>query len=96
MKYFKKIWLKYQVKRYERILLDEGLKKAKEEGKNIQLGIEGKLIINEDPFSRVYLPDNPDEGVDVSPLLAMGAENNPEEARKYIVYRKMLDRMKHN
>ena len=96
MKLFKKIWLRYQVRKYEKFLLEEGIREARDKRQNIHFGIEDKLVINKDPFSRVYLPDNPDEGVDVSPLLAMGAENNPEEARKYIVYRKMLDRMKYN
>ncbi len=93
MKFCKKIWLKYQVRKYEKFLLEEGMREASSRGKNIQFGLEGKAIINENPFERVYLPQNEEGQTDISPILALGAEKHQEEARRYIVYQKMLKRL---
>lgn len=43
-----------------------------------------------------YLEVNMGGKTDISPLVALGAEENPEEARKYVVYTRMLDRLKRN
>lgn len=93
MKLCKKIMLRRYVRKYERFLLEEGIKESARRGKNIQFGLEDRAIISEDPYERVYLPQNEQGQTDISPILALGAENHPEEARKYLGYRKMLERL---
>ncbi len=93
MKSCKKIWLKYHIKKYERFLLEEGMQEAANKGKNIQFGLEGKAIISDNPFERIYLPQNEEGRVNISPILALGAEIHQEEARRYIIYQKMLKRL---
>jgi hypothetical protein len=93
MKLIKKLWIKYQVRRYEKFLLKEGIKEAKNRNKNIQIGLESKLVINDDCFQRIYLPENERGQTDIAPILALGAENHPEEARKYLDYRKKLENL---
>ncbi len=90
----KKIWLKYQIDKYGKFLLEEGVEEAARRGKNIQIGLESKAIINDDIFENIYLPQNSKGHIDVSQILALGAENNPDEARRYVVYQKMLERLK--
>ena len=93
MKFCKKIWLKYQIRKYERFLLEEGIREAANRGKNIQFGLEGKAVINENFFERIYLPQNEEGRTEISPILALGAEKHRDEARKYIIYQKMLKRL---
>lgn len=93
MKFCKKIWLKYQVRKYERFLLEEGMQEAANRGKNIQFGLEGRAVINENLFERIYLSQNEEGRTDISPILALGAEKHQDEARKYIIYQKMLKRL---
>ena len=93
MKICKKIWLKYQIRKYERFLLEEGMQEAVNRGKNIQFGLEGKAVISDNPFERIYLPQNEEGKTDISPILALGAERHKEEARRYIVYQRMLKRL---
>lgn len=90
----KKIWLKYQIDKYGKFLLEKGVEEAARRGKNIQIGLESKAIINDDIFENIYLPKNSKGHIDVSQILALGAENNPDEARRYVVYQKMLERLK--
>ena len=89
----KKIWLKYQIRKYEKFLLEEGMQEAAHRGKNVQFGLEGKAVISYNPFERIYLPQNEEGKTDISPILALGAEKHQEEARRYIVYQKMLKRL---
>jgi len=93
MKLCKKIWLKYQIRKYEKFLLEEGIQEATNRGINIQFGLEGKAIISNNPFERIYLPQSEEGKTDISPILALGAERHQEEARKYLVYRRMLKRL---
>ena len=93
MKICKKIWLKYQIRKYERFLLEEGMQEAVNRGKNIQFGLEGKAVISDNPFERIYLRKNEEGKTDISPILALGAERHKEEARRYIVYQRMLKRL---
>jgi len=93
MEICKKYWLKYQINKYGKFLLKEGIIEAKRRKKNIHIGLQGKLIVNEDPLERIYLPESDDGEIDISPIISLGAENNPKEARKYVVYSKMLNRM---
>lgn len=93
MKICKKIWLKYQIRKYEKLLQEEGMQEAANRRKNIQFGLEGKAVINNNPFERIYLPQNEEGQTDISPILALGAEKHQEGARRYIVYRKMLKRL---
>jgi len=94
MKMCKKLWLKYQIRRYEYFLMEEGMREAAKRRQNIQFGHEGKAVINEDPFERIYLQQNEQGQIDISPILALGAEHHQEEARKYLIYEKMLRRLK--
>ncbi len=89
----KKIWLKYQINKYESFLKVEGIKEAARRGKNIQFGLEGRAIINDNILENIYLPQNGEGHINISKILALGAEGNQEEARKYIVYQKILERM---
>ncbi len=93
MKSCKKYWLKYQIRKYENFLLKEGIREAKKTDKNIRLGLEETLRINDNPFSSIYLPKNENGKINISPLLNIGAKNNPEEARKYIIYQEILKRL---
>lgn len=89
----KKIWLKYHIRKLEKFLLVEGMREAAKRRKNIQIGLECKAIINEDIFENIYLPQNSKGQIDISPILGLGAENNLGEARKYIIYQKILKRL---
>jgi len=93
MKFCKKIWLRYQIRKYERFLLEEGMQEAINKRKNIQIGLEGKAVINENPTERIYLPQNEEGRTDISPILALGAEKHQYEARRYLIYQKMLKRL---
>jgi len=93
MKVCKKIMLKYQIRKYEKILLVEGIREAKNRGKNIQFGLEGRVVINEDIFENIYLAQNERGQTDISLILALGAEVNYEAGRRYYLYGKMLQRM---
>ena len=95
MKICRRIWLERNIKKYERFLIEAGVREAAERGINFQVGLEWKAIIgsNTDPFERIYLPVDKMGRTDVSPILALGAEKHPEEARRYTVYQKMLDRL---
>ena len=44
-------------------------------------------------MDQIYLPKNREGRTDISPILALGAERHQEEARRYIVYQKMLKRL---
>ncbi|MEK6914631.1 MAG: hypothetical protein AABW83_03185 [Nanoarchaeota archaeon] len=92
MRLCKKIWLKCQIRKYEKFLLEEGMQEAADRGKNIQFGLEGKAVISDNPFERIYLPQNVEGKTDISPILALGAERHQEEVRRYIIYQKMLKR----
>ena len=70
--------LKYQIRKYEKILLVEGIREAKNRGKNIQFGLEGRVVINEDIFENIYLAQNERGQTDISLILALGAEVNYE------------------
>ena len=94
MKFCQKIWLKYHIRKYEKFLLEEGMRGAARMGKNIQFGLEGKAVINENQFENIYLSQDETGKTDISPILALGAKDHREEARKYIVYQKMLKRLK--
>ena len=89
----KKIWLKYQIRKYERFLLERGMDEATSRGKNVQFGLGSKAVINNNPFERIYLPQNEEGKIDISPILVLGAERHQEEARRYIVYQRMLKRL---
>ena len=93
MKICKKIWLRYQIRRYERFLLEEGMQEAANSGINIQFGLEEKLITNEGSSDIIYLQRNEVEQIDISQILALGTKKHQEEARRYIVYKKMLKRL---
>ena len=93
MKFCKKYWLKYQIRKYERFLLEEGVQEAARSKRNILIGLESKAIISDDSTGRIYLPQNEQGQTEISRILALGAENHPEEARRYVVYQKMLRRL---
>ena len=77
-------------------MLDEGIQEAAFRGKSIHIGLEKKMIINQDPFQRICLSQNQYGQTDISPLLALGAEENPEIAKRYCVYSRLLERMNRN
>lgn len=93
MKICKKLWLGYQIRKYGKFLLSRGIAEAYKRDKNLQIGLEERMIVNNDIFQNIYLPRGEFGKIDVSKLLNFGAENYPQEARRYIVYRKMLDRL---
>lgn len=93
MKICKKIWLRSQIRKYESFLLEEGMREAAEREKNVQFGLEGKAVINDNPLERIYLSQDGEGKTDISPILALGAERHQEEARRYIIYQKMLKRL---
>ena len=93
MKICKRFWLKYQVKKYEKFLMTEGVREAYRRGKNIRLGLEETAEVSDNRLDNIYLPKDEDGMIDVRQLLALGAENYKDEARRYLIYRKMLSRM---
>lgn len=93
-KFCKKIWLKHQLKKYERVLLEEGFSQAAQENRDIQLGLEEKLSINKNDNSNdIYLHKNKEGEIDISPILYLGGKKKREEIRRYVVYEKMLKRL---
>ena len=93
MKFCKRIWLRYHISKYERILMEEGIMEAARRGKNIQFGLEGRAVMNDNIVDTIYLPQNERGQTDISPILALGPKNKKDEARRYIVYQKMLARL---
>lgn len=95
MKLWKRMWLKYQIDRYESFLLEEGMGEAARQGINIQFGgLEGRTVINENIFERIYLPTAGEGKVDATQILELGAKNHPEEAKKYYDYQDRLESLK--
>ena len=70
--------LKHYIRKYESQLMQAGVMEAARRERNIQIGLEAKMIINPNPFERIYLPQNQEDQVDISPILALGAENLPD------------------
>lgn len=93
MNFLKRLYLTSQIRKNEKILLNEGIKTAKTLGKIIQIGGECPFEINNLPSDRIYLPQNSVGQIDISPLLVLGAENHPNEARRYISYERLLNRL---
>jgi len=93
MEICKRYQLNKKIREYETFLLKAGIDEAKRRGKNIRFGLEGRAVINGDIYQTIHLSQD-ENGLDISPILALGAENHPDEARRYYLYGKMLERMK--
>jgi len=89
----KKLWLKHYIMKYEHFLLKKGIDEAYRRNENIRMGLDTRLVSNDDKFKSIYLHQNKLGQTNISPILALGAENHPEEARKYVTYGKMLERL---
>ena len=92
-RFFKKIGLRYQIKKYGVFLLREGLRELHNRGTNINLGLEGRAVARDDNLSYVYLRQNKNGQIDDRPIIALGIEKHQKEGRKYVVYSKMLTRL---
>jgi len=69
------------------------MKEAAKRGKNLQFGLKERAIINENVFDNIYLPELEPGKVDVSRILFLGAENNFDEAKKFVIYQNMLEQL---
>lgn len=81
--------LRYKVKRDQNFLLREGLRRANEQGLEIQVADEYVLDPKEKKGA-VYLPPEENGRVDVVPLIQLGAEEHPEIARRWLENRRRL------
>ena len=93
MNFLKYLWIKYKVKKDQNFLLEQGMKKAHELGMEINLGTEELLIPQGEKKGRVYLPPA-EGGLNISPLLALAAEDFPEIAMRHLENSALLDEYK--
>lgn len=87
------LWTKWQIKRDEKFLLKQGLRKAMSNGLEINIGA-GFISTpqNQEKTGRVYLQPCNGECVDATKLAALAADDYPEIARRYLANRKRLGR----
>lgn len=90
---YKLYWLRYQIKKYWKYLVAEGLDQVHRDGKNVQIGHVYKIISknNKNIFDNIYLPQVDDKHVSSMELLYMCARNLPEIAWKYAAYNRLFD-----
>jgi hypothetical protein len=69
IEFCKKLWLKYQIVKHEKILLEAGIEEAYKQRKNIQMGLGEKLVTNKDVLENIYLPKNEQGQLDISASL---------------------------
>lgn len=89
----KKIWLKYQIGKFEHFLLKAGIEKAYRRGMNLKFGSRARTEVNDNIFYTICLPENEKGKIDISQLISLGTEIYSEEGKKYEVYCKMLNRL---
>ncbi len=95
MRVYKRMHLKYLIRKYHKFLLREGMREAARRGLNIQIGLEAKAISpnNTDPLESTYLPEVAPGQIDSREILSLVADRYEEVWRKYYLYQKMLDRL---
>lgn len=79
---------KYFIKRDKNFLIREGIKKAKEQGLEIQLSDDDVFTLK-DVKGHIYLPSE-NGGVDVRELIALVADAYPERTKRYLANRERL------
>lgn len=83
------LYLKWKVKRDREFLLREGLRRANEQGLEIQVADE-YVIDPKEKRGAIYLPPEENRRVDVIPLIQLGAEEHPEIAGRWLKNRRRL------
>jgi len=84
----KKIYLRWKVNQDEVFLIKEGLRIAHENGLEINVATEYILIPSETK-KQIYFPPQKG-GIDVTPLIQLGAEKYPERAERWLKNREKL------
>ena len=79
---------KFLVKKDQNFLIREGIRKAKEQGLEIQLG-DREILTLDNSMGRIDLPHY-GKGVDVRELIALVADAYPERTKRYLANRKRL------
>jgi len=92
--YLRRIYLNYKIEKLQEFLIKEGIKEAHRRTKNIQFGLEGKAIINDDVFETIHLPADEKGKINIAPLLGLASEINPEKAEEYLTYSKQLEKLR--
>ena len=89
MNQIKYLYLKWRINRDENFLLEEGIREAKKRKLEIDLGSEGTLSLDNAEGS-IYLQDREDGKVNSTELVALGAQNHPKVADRYLANKKQL------
>lgn len=89
MNIFKRLYLKYRVKKDEKFLLAEGIREARRQRLEIDLESGEKLTLN-DAQGKIYLPASKGGKIDVRSLIALAAENYPAITQRYLDNKKRL------
>lgn len=79
---------KYLVKKDQDFLIREGIRKAREQGLEIELGNHGVLTLR-DNRGKIYMSQE-EGGVDVRELIALVADAYPERTKRYLANRERL------
>ena len=85
---FRYWFLKWQIHRDHKFLLEKAFLKAKSEGLEINVGTRF-ICVPEEKKDRIYLPPAGD-GVDVRNLLAFAIDDYPKVGKRWLDNRKMV------
>jgi hypothetical protein len=93
IRFIQEMYWNHQSEKYRKILLKEGILEAGRRKLNLQLGIEAKFINvdNEDPLESLYLPQVEKGRIDITELVVLGAEAQPDLGEKWIYYENKLN-----
>lgn len=84
------LYLKWQVKKDENFLIEQGIKKAHKQRLEINFGTKYRFTL-ENKKGRIYLPPS-ENGIDVRDLVALVADDYPKITKRYISNREKLRR----
>lgn len=84
------LYLKWQVKKDENFLIEQGIKKVCKQKLEINFGTEYRFNYG-NKKARIYLPPS-EKGIDVRDLVALVADDYPKITKRYISNREKLSR----
>lgn len=88
MNLIKETYIRIRLKRDKNFLIGEGLRKAREEGIEVRIGV-GSPPASEENKKIIYL-ESYEKGVDVRELIALVADDFPDITRRYLSDRRKL------
>jgi hypothetical protein len=89
MNIFKRLYLKYRIRKDERFLLAEGIREARRQKLEIDLE-SGERLTFDDAQGKIYLPAAKGGKIDVRSLIALVADNYPTITQRYLDNKKKL------